>query len=235
MKSIEFIIKQIVVETAQDERFLQKVGNQVSKWVDNFKSTNKGKLPQFVEPGTLGTVTGLTGSTDAQKHLLDLGLIFLLFRNGVMGAYRPAKGEWGGDIGLNIQYLASDFSLDKTKRGQAFKHHLRQHENDISSTVAHELRHALDDYLSKGKFDQSSGKQDYWDNNVELNAFFTQALNSLQKMIDQGTVNQDNLEWAIKRVFNNSEFISRLRAKNDPRVKRLYSRAYNYFKNITVD
>ena len=222
-------------ETVDDERFLQQVGNAVEQWAERYKSTSKDKIAGFVEPGTIGKITGIKGKTDAQKHLLNLGMMFFLLPKDAggkhpLGAYRPAQGDWGGDIGADIRYLIPDAVLKKSKKGQEFTHTLMTHETDLASTVAHELRHALDDYLSKGKYDSSAHKFDYHDQNVEINAFFTQALKSLQQMIDDGTVDQDNLQWAIKRVFYNNELIVNLIAKKDPRVKRLFSRAYTYLQ-----
>jgi pyrimidine deaminase RibD-like protein len=221
-----------LMETAEDEQFLQQVGNRVEDWAEQFKAQQATKTYSAVEPGTLRQVTGLTPVNDRQNHLLDLGLIFFKIPlKGSLGAYRPAKGKWGGDIAADIRYLIPDNILKKSKAGQAFERMLLQHENDLASTVAHELRHALDDYLSKGRYDSSAHKFDYHDQTVEINAFFTQALKSLQAMIDAGTVDSSNLQWAIRRVFYNNELISNLIAKKDPRVKRLYARAYNYFKS----
>jgi len=225
-----------LMETAEDEQFLQQVGNRVEDWAEQFKAQQTTKTYSAVEPGTLGQITGLKPVNDRQKHLLDLGLFFFKIPlTGSLGAYRPAKGEWGGDIAADIRYLIPDNILKKSKAGQTFEKILLQHENDLASTVAHELRHALDDYLSKGRYDSSAHKFDYHDQTVEINAFFTQALKSLQAMIDAGTVDSSNLQWAIRRVFYNNELISNLIAKKDPRVKRLYSRAYNYLKTQNLD
>lgn len=223
-------------ETVEDEKFLQQVANGVEQWAEKFKATNKQKITGFVEPGKIGKITGIKGTTPAQNHLLNLGMMFLLLPKDAggknpLGAYRPAKGKWGGDIGADIRYLIPDATLSKTKAGQEFTRTLISHETDLASTIAHELRHALDDYLSKGKYDSSAHKYDYHDQTVEINAFFTQALKSLQQMIDDGIVDRSNLQWAMRRVFYNNELIVNLIAKKDPRIKRLLSRAYTYLQS----
>lgn len=222
--------RQGVNETAHDERFIQQLANGVSKYVDNIRKsreTSNKPMPVSLEPGSIGKITGITSNTDAEKYLTTVGLIFNKFPKGQLGGYRPAEGDWGADIGLDVRYLATPAELAKMK---SFATEISKPNNVVSVSVAHELRHALDDYLSKGKYDSKSNSKDYWNQPHEINAYFTQALKGLQAQIDAGTVTASNLINAIKKEFKVNELDMQFpTGVEDPRYRKLLKRAYDYF------
>lgn len=216
------LIKDILTESAKDERFIQRLAQGINKFADNYKKSHD-KMPRgYLEPGTVGEITGIEGTSDAEKYLTSIGVIFLggfsRTMRDALGAYRPADGEYSADIGLNLWYLANEAELDSHPK---IKKVLSQPNKDLTTTVAHELRHALDDYLSKGKYDQGTEK-DYHDRPHEINARFSEVMHKLQQRIEAGEVNRNTFLDIIK---------TELEQQNITPTPRLIKRAYDFFAN----
>jgi hypothetical protein len=114
--------------------------------------------------------------------------------------------------------------------------------NPMISTLAHEMRHALDDTLSQGRFNRSAGRgasayrgqnqvQDlpYERRPLELNAIYTQAVGEIVANV-RATTNNKKLKDIIVQAFRNYPELLQAYPKpilNDPNFRRLLNRAYN--------
>lgn len=218
------LIKDILTESAKDERFIQRIAQGIVKAVEAFKQSHR--MPNYWEPGTVGEITGLTGETDSEKYLTTIGVMFLKFPKNfanegggiVLGAYRPAEEGYSADIGFDVRYLANDEELKKHK---AFQKIISMPGKDLASSITHELRHALDDYLSKGKYDKGP-KKDYYDQPHEINARFSEVMHKLQQRIEAGEVNRNTFLEILK---------TELLRQNIKPTPRLIKRAYDFFAN----
>lgn len=214
-------INQIINETARDERFIQRLARGIAQFASNYAQQHG--LPEYLEPGTIADVTGITGDNETEQYLTSLGVLFIEFPknspvHGALGAYRPAEGEYSADVGFNVLYLANSEQLKKRKK---FRDIISMPGKDLASTATHELRHALDDYLSKGHFDKGK-PQSYYDQPHEINARFSEVLHNLELRIKAGEVTRDTFLDIIKTEL--------LQQKIKP-TPRLIKRAYDYFAN----
>lgn len=171
----------------------------------------------------MGAVTGITGETETEQYLASLGVLFVEFPKNApvqsaLGAYRPAEDKYGADVGFNVLYLANDEQL---KKYPAFRKLTSQPSNDLTSVATHELRHALDDYLSKGRYDQDTNHL-YHDLPHEINARFSEVLHQLKLRIEAGTITRDTFLDVVK---------AELEQQNITPTARLIKRAYDYFAN----
>lgn len=214
-------IHDIINESARDERFIQRLARGIAQFASNYAQQHG--LPKYLEPGTVADVTGITGDDETEKYLTSLGVLFVEFPKNApvknaLGAYRPAEGEYGADVGFNIRYLANSEQL---KKRPVFRNVISMPGKDLASTATHELRHALDDYLSKGKYDRGPEK-DYYDRPHEINARFSEVMHKLQQRIEAGEVNRNTFLDIIK---------TELEQQNITPTPRLIKRAYDFFAN----
>ena len=112
----------------------------------------------------------------------------------------------------------------------------------LESEIVHELRHALDDIKSSGKFLQSrkttsprfstSANSVYLSTPVEINARFTQAIHSIVKDLQGTSPSRAEIIQAIKVEFlvqNITPFFPKKMA--DPDYRRLFTRALSYLES----
>lgn len=114
-------------------------------------------------------------------------------------------------------------------------------DKDLTSELVHELRHALDDVKSSGKFLQgkktitprssASSRTSYLSSPVEINARFSQAIHSIIKDLNGTNPTRQEIVDAIKIEFVAHDiapfFPNRLK---DPAYRRLFSRALSYLE-----
>jgi hypothetical protein len=114
-------------------------------------------------------------------------------------------------------------------------------DKDLSSELTHELRHALDDVKSSGKFLQgkktttprttSSKNSEYLSLPLEINARFSQAIRSIVSDLKGTSPSREEIINAIKIEFfaqNITPFFPN--RTNDPAYRRLFSRALSYLE-----
>lgn len=112
----------------------------------------------------------------------------------------------------------------------------------LESEIVHELRHALDDIKSSGKFLQgrkttsprfsTSANSVYLSTPVEINARFTQAIHSIVKDLQGTSPSRAEIIQAIKVEFivqNITPFFPKKMA--DPDYRRLFTRALSYLES----
>lgn len=118
-----------------------------------------------------------------------------------------------------------------------------QTDKDLTSELVHELRHALDDVKSSGRFLQGkktttprSSKDDprsaYLSLPLEINARFSQAMQSIVKDLKGTTPSKKDIINAIRvefLVYNITPFFPQ--RSNDPAYRRLFSRALSYLED----
>ena len=121
--------------------------------------------------------------------------------------------------------------------------------NTIISTLAHEMRHALDDTLSQGKFkgshgrgktqfkgsSQITGQQTHELRPLEINAHYTQALADIAKRL-KSTTPTSQLNRIVLDAFKNYHVGQRYRYDlDDPNYRRLVQRAVQYAQSVIAD
>ena len=112
----------------------------------------------------------------------------------------------------------------------------------LESEIVHELRHALDDVKSAGKFLQgrktstprslTSTSSAYLSTPVEINARFTQAIQSIVKDLQGTSPSHEEIMQAIKVEFlaqDITQFFPKRMA--DPDYRRLLTRALSYLES----
>lgn len=118
-----------------------------------------------------------------------------------------------------------------------------QTDTDLTSDLVHELRHALDDVKSAGKFLQGrktstprSSKDDprsaYLSLPLEINARFSQAIHSIVKDLQGTAPGRKDIIDAIKVEFfvqNITPFFPK--KMEDPDYRRLFTRALSYLES----
>lgn len=113
---------------------------------------------------------------------------------------------------------------------------------DLTSELVHELRHALDDIKSSGRFLQgkntstprstsSDPRSAYLSLPLEINARFSQAIHSIIKDLTGTTPTRKEIMDAIRIEF----FVQNITAffpnkMNDPAYRRLFTRALSYLE-----
>lgn len=114
-------------------------------------------------------------------------------------------------------------------------------DKDLSSELVHELRHALDDILSAGRFLQGkrtttpksndNASKSYLSVPYEINARLSQAVHAIAKELSGKNPSRDDIIQAIKIELLVRD-ITRFYPKrmNDPEYRRLISRALSYLE-----
>lgn len=113
-------------------------------------------------------------------------------------------------------------------------------EKNLVSDLVHELRHALDDIKSGGKFLQGktnvplstkSTASTYLSLPLEINARFSQAIHSIVKDLSGTDPSREEIVQAIKVEFIARDITKFFPGKlNDPMFRRLFTRALTYLE-----
>jgi hypothetical protein len=115
----------------------------------------------------------------------------------------------------------------------------------ITSQLAHEMRHALDQSLSNGRFRGSHGRgatayrgqdqikdRSHEHRPLEINAHYTEALADIEKAVKSTTTTQQ-LHKIITQVFRNHWVGKTYRYDlQDPNYRRLFNRAVQYAETV---
>lgn len=114
-------------------------------------------------------------------------------------------------------------------------------DKDLSSELVHELRHALDDISSDGKFLQgkktitpkstASATKSYLSVPYEINARFSQAVHAIVKDLSGKNPSRNDIIQAIKVELLARDILQFYPNRmNDPEYRRLFSRALSYLE-----
>lgn len=114
----------------------------------------------------------------------------------------------------------------------------KRRKGDPSSTIAHELQHALDDLKSGGRAlptayvnPREGGVDSYLMQPLEINARFTQALWDLA--VKHNEIRTGDIQSSIEASFKKYRLESR-RFKNPKNYRRLLSRAYKFLDDVAT-
>lgn len=113
-------------------------------------------------------------------------------------------------------------------------------DKDLTSELVHELRHALDDIKSSGRFLQGrtatpratgDDNQSYLSLPLEINARFSQAIRSIANDLAGTDPSRNDIIQAIKIEFLSRDITQFFPKKTeDPAYRRLFSRALSYLE-----
>lgn len=115
-------------------------------------------------------------------------------------------------------------------------------EDEVISTITHELRHALDDAKSEFRMKDRTNKytkpkagddSGYWSKPFEINARITQAMHELARQIQtNGLDEEEPLEQQIDTYLSINQVGKYLKGgKNSKDYKRAVNRVYTYLKH----
>jgi hypothetical protein len=224
-------IKELVLETTSDEQNLHSISNSLASVINRLKKTD----PKMFTPNKqsekglgLGPIKDIikTNPEYYPEHIQPLLNLHIVVKN-LPG--RPVKGQY--DRANKIITL----TLHLINNTQKF---------DISSTISHELRHALDDTLSQGKalFGKKAEKP-YEQRPKEINARLSQAMKMIGDLLKDQLKGLDEFEQIsiddIKFVIDKAFTANRIQQafgnyKDNKNYRHAFNRALMYAKH-TLD
>jgi hypothetical protein len=229
-----------IEETAEHDQALWNTARNILKPLMRDAGRDQGPaLDQYENGDVVGTVGEIDPSSPKELH--D---VVVQYSPGETSEYFPVNSTSRTDLltdyDASKRYIllgGSSYGLDKDE----VKHMISQ--------LAHEMRHALDDSLSGGKFNRSHGRgatayrpssQDsnqlrdleHENRPLEINAHYTQALEDIAKAV-KSTTTTAQLHKIITQAFKN-RWVGRAYRYNiqDPNYRRLVQRAVQYAQKI---
>jgi hypothetical protein len=226
-----------LTETTQHDQALWATARAILQPLARQALKEKGPLWDSYEQGL---AIGSLGQLDPQvpKEIQD---VILQFAPGEMSEYFAKNSTSPG------QQLINDYNADQRYiilGGGSYGLDNDEVKNMIS-TLAHEMRHALDDTLSQGNFNRSHGRGatayrgqnqvkdlEHEQRPLETNAHYTQALEDIAKAVKSNTSTAQLLK-IINDAFKN-RWVGRAYRYNmqDPNYRRLVQRAVQYAQTV---
>jgi len=238
MKIIEILEGVGLKETAQHDTALWATARNILKPLMRDAGREQGPaLDQYENGQSIGSIGKLDPSS-----LKEIHDVIIQYAPGETSEYFPVNSTSRTDLlanyNANKRYIllgGSSYGLDKEK--------------NIISQLAHEMRHALDDTLSSGKFNRSHGRgatayrpstpdsnqlkdREHENRPLEINAHYTQALEDIAKAV-KSTTTTAQLHKIITQAFKN-RWVGKAYRYNtqDPNYRRLVQRAVQYAQTI---
>ena len=227
MRSREF------TETAEHDQALWSTARQILKPLSRLRGA---PLDQYEAGAQIGTIGSLAPSAPPSIHN-----VVIQYAPGETSEYfAPNSTSDRRDLirnyDANQEYIllgGSSYGLDATDV------------RTLTSQLAHEMRHALDQALSAGRFRGSHGRgatgyrgQDQLADRphehrpLEINAHYTEALADIEKAV-KSTTTTNQLHKIITQAFRNRWVGKTYRYDlQDPNYRRLYNRAVQYAETV---
>jgi hypothetical protein len=227
MRSYEFI-----TETTQADQALWATARDILKpLVRDAKRGGGPEIDRYVNGGQVGTLGQLSKNTPP-----EIADVILMYAPGDVSEYYAANSTSNTrdvikDYNPGNRYIALGGTSYEPEDYEV---------KEMISVLAHEMRHALDDSLSGGKFKGSHGRGatryrgqnqikdlPYGKRPLELNAMYTQAIGEILPAV-KATTNNKRLKDIIVKAFRNNPDLLRAYPKtiDDPNFRRLFNRAW---------
>jgi len=227
-------IRDIISETAAHDQILWSAAKDILKpLIRDVKRDSGPALDQYNDGVAAGTLGQLSKNTP--DEIKD---VILVYAPGEMCEYFPINSTGERRTLIPEYNPAHRYIL----LGGTDTMYDPADVKPMISTLAHEMRHALDDTLSQGRFNRSAGRGasayrgqnqikdlPYERRPLELNAIYTQAVGEIMANV-RATTNNKKLKDIIVQAFRNHPELLQAYSKpilNDPNFRRLINRAYN--------
>jgi len=222
-----------LLETVGDDQELWATARWILKPLSRLRGA---ALDQYEKGEQIGTIGQL--APQAPRQLLD---VVIQWAPGETSEYfarnsTSTRRTLIRNYDANTRYIllgGSSYGLDATDI------------RTITSQLAHEMRHAMDDELSGGRFRGSHGTgatayrgqdqikdRSHEHRPLEINAHYTEALADIERMV-KSTTGTQQLHKIITQVFRNHWVGKTYRYDlQDPNYRRLFTRAVQYAETV---
>lgn len=213
-------INDLLSETTSDEHHIQDIALRIVKWFQ--KNTNK----LTGDNQRLGTIADLINDDEIclDNELCGINIEVEMYNFKRGGVWIASRYTISLSLNSFIKRLdMRSWTADGSRVSIAKP-------RGLYSILVHELRHALDDLLSNGKYLKNKGNDgEYWQRPIEINARFSQALLDIRDSVEAGA----DPVTAIKNSFEDHSIAKVLpNGLNDPKYRRLFNRALEYVQSI---
>jgi hypothetical protein len=232
-------ILDILIEDVKSERRLELIADQILSAIDTHFKAHRGEEPEDEFIG-LGRINDVVDSKTLGPFYNRLGKIVLFYNKTVT----TADGEFyiGPPKEMVIYYPVI------VERG---KERLNQTKSHVQSVIVHELRHALDYSLSKGKAFDSKGvrgaseadpdrdrdRGEYHRTATEVNARTSQAMLQTKRLMVNAMnsgeeLNNAKLKELILKAMDDAKLVHIFKSTDEKAFKQLFNRIFKYAQDF---
>ena len=240
------LISELLTETTADDAFINHIATVITSQLRDSGSPFHHRVvtymarPQVTDIGNLRTITGLEGSTDRERALLG---VTVQLRD--LSSRRARGGYHDGVLYVDPMLTLGDTSVSPPQPMDP-----RNRAVTFGSTVAHELRHALDDIVSQGRFHQRHGRgptayrgqdqhhdREYSNRPLEIHARYVQAVREVLATLSRAQQNttqpatNSEIQRHILSAFRIHHITDQFPSVSDPNYQRLLKRAWQFVQH----
>ena len=229
----------ILNEDVKSENRLELIADQILSAIDSHFKAHRGEEPEDEFIG-MGRIHDVVDSKTLGPFYNRLGKIVLFYNKTVT----TSDGAFfiGPPKEMVIYYPVV------VERG---RERLNQTKSHVQSVIVHELRHALDYSLSKGKAFDSKGvrgasgddgdrdrdRGEYHRTATEVNARASQAMLQMKRLIVKeinsgNDITNEKLKELIMVAMDDAKLVHIFKSTNEPEFKQLFKRMFKYSQDF---